>query len=87
MEIQTPRARLEGRDLRRHRPAACRRASRRGWTKLGGGTVRNDDQRFKLDTGGERYRYYLVWITELPPNSQRVEIGELALFERKARSR
>ena len=25
-------------------------------------------QRFKLDTGDRRYRYYLVWITALPPD-------------------
>jgi eukaryotic-like serine/threonine-protein kinase len=56
-----------------------------GWTKIGGGLVRDEDQRFRLDTGGERYRYYLVWITEFPPNSERVEIGELALSQRKPR--
>jgi hypothetical protein len=55
-----------------------------GWTRLGGGTVRTEDQRFKLDANGKRYRFYLVWITELPPNSERVEIGELALAQRKA---
>jgi tRNA A-37 threonylcarbamoyl transferase component Bud32 len=54
-----------------------------GWTKLADGTVRDEDQRFKLDTGGERFRYYLVWITELPPGSERVEISELALSQRK----
>jgi serine/threonine-protein kinase len=55
-----------------------------GWARLGGGTIRSDQQRFKLDTGGKRYRYYLVWITSLPPNSERVEISELSLFERKS---
>jgi eukaryotic-like serine/threonine-protein kinase len=54
-----------------------------GWTKLGGGIVRDEDQRFKLDAGGERYRYYLVWITEFAPGSERAEIGELALAQRK----
>jgi serine/threonine-protein kinase len=56
-----------------------------GWTKLGGGTVKSDRQRFQLDAQGKRYRYYLVWITELPPNSSRVEISELFLFQREAR--
>jgi serine/threonine-protein kinase len=56
-----------------------------GWTKLGGGTVRTDKQRFKLDAAGKRYRFYLVWITALPPNQPRVQIGELALFQRKTR--
>jgi hypothetical protein len=56
-----------------------------GWTKLGGGTVRSDHQRFKLEADGKRYRFYLVWITELPPDQPRVDIGEIALFEKKTR--
>lgn len=54
-----------------------------GWTKVGGGTVEDKEQRFALDTQGKRYRYYLVWITKLPPGSERVEIGELVLFRPK----
>ena len=46
--------------------------------------MRSDNQRFRLQ-GGERYRYYLVWITALPPEEQRVEISELALFSRESR--
>ena len=58
-----------------------------GWQPLGGGEVRSDHQRFKLADSGERYRYYLVWITQLPPDSQRVEIGEIALLQRTATRR
>ena len=54
-----------------------------GWRRVGGGLVRREDQRFRLSTRGERYRYFLVWITELPPNADRVEISEVALFQRK----
>ena len=54
-----------------------------GWERLGGGLVKSDHQRFKLADSGEPYRYYLVWITELPPDSQKVEIGEIALFQRR----
>jgi eukaryotic-like serine/threonine-protein kinase len=54
-----------------------------GWERLGGGLVKSDHQRFKLADSGERYRYYLVWITELPPDSPRVEIGEIALLQRR----
>jgi serine/threonine-protein kinase len=36
-----------------------------------------------LDTAGNRYRYYLVWITELPPDEERVQISEIDLFRRK----
>jgi serine/threonine-protein kinase len=54
-----------------------------GWERLGGGVVKSDHQRFRLADSGERYRYYLVWITELPPDSPRVEIGEIALLQRE----
>ncbi len=54
-----------------------------GWTEVGGGTVRRERQRFTLDTAGQRYRYFLVWITALPPEKDRVEITEITLFERK----
>jgi serine/threonine-protein kinase len=49
------------------------------WTKLGGGTVEKQKQSFKLDTEDRRYRYYLVWITELPPGSDKVSITQLTL--------
>ncbi len=58
-----------------------------GWTRIGGGTVRSDHQRFRLDADGRRYRYYLVWITALPPNSQRVEIAEIFLFQKSSSTR
>jgi tRNA A-37 threonylcarbamoyl transferase component Bud32 len=53
-----------------------------GWNRLGGGIVRTDHQRFRLAASGDRYRYYLVWITALPETAQRVEIAEIALFQR-----
>ena len=56
-----------------------------GWKKVGGGTVKSTDQRFKLDTGGTAYRYYLVWITQLAPGSERAEISEIRLFQEIAR--
>ena len=65
--------------------STARARSRRGewpsddWTKLGGGTVESRKQSFKLDTGDRRYRYYLVWITELPPDSDHVAITQLTL--------
>jgi eukaryotic-like serine/threonine-protein kinase len=37
-------------------------------------------ERIRLDTDGERYRYYLVWITRLPPEKASVEIAEIRLF-------
>jgi eukaryotic-like serine/threonine-protein kinase len=82
MEIRTPepgwKAEIYG-AAGSHAPASIES----GWTKIGGGTVRSDHQRFKLDTGGKRYRFYLLWITELPPDQPRVEVSELALFYSK----
>ena len=70
MEIQTPEP---GWKMPRSTARATSRAPEwpsDGWTKLGGGTVESRKQRFKLDTGDRRYRYYLVWITELPPDQR-----------------
>jgi serine/threonine-protein kinase len=50
------------------------------WTRVGGGRVSKSKQRFVLNTDGKRYRYYLVWITALPPDSNQVEISEIALL-------
>jgi serine/threonine-protein kinase len=36
--------------------------------------------RVKLDPRGKRYRYYLVWITKLPPEQSSVKIAEIRLF-------
>ena len=39
----------------------------------------HDDQHVKLDTAGQRFRYYLVWITKLPPGQP----GGLDLGDRR----
>ena len=53
-----------------------------GWTKIGGGTVEKGKQRFTLDTAGRSYRYYLIWITALPPDADAVEIGDVSLTQK-----
>ncbi len=35
---------------------------------------------FKLDTGGNSYSYYLVWITALPPHGESASINEIELY-------
>ena len=55
-----------------------------GWTKVGGGTVTSSNKRFKLDTGGTEYRYYLVWITKLADGADNAEISEIRLFQEVA---
>jgi hypothetical protein len=56
----------------------------RGWSRvdLGDQTV-TDGLHIRLDTAGHPFRYYLVWITKLPPSSSNVELGEVTL-ERQA---
>jgi tRNA A-37 threonylcarbamoyl transferase component Bud32 len=53
------------------------------WSRVGGGKVRRRKQRVKLRTGGKPYRYYLVWITQLPPAENRVEISDVSLFAKQ----
>ena len=33
-----------------------------------------------VDTAGNRYKYYLVWITKLPPGADQVKISEIRLY-------
>jgi serine/threonine protein kinase len=51
----------------------------RGWTKLAGPTVTKSKTQFKFPTNQKAFRYYLVWITKLPPGKQQASISELTL--------
>jgi tRNA A-37 threonylcarbamoyl transferase component Bud32 len=54
----------------------------RGWGQpLAADASVHDHQHLRLDTAGQAFRYYLVWITKLPPNSQSASISELTLFK------
>jgi serine/threonine-protein kinase len=51
-----------------------------GWKMLAAPiTVTEKSQRFYFDTGGEQYRWYLVWITKLPRDQ--AKISEIYLFK------
>jgi serine/threonine-protein kinase len=50
-----------------------------GWVKVGGAPKVARRQAIKLSTGTRRYRYYLVWITNLGGNSH-VDVNEIALY-------
>jgi serine/threonine-protein kinase len=54
--------------------------SARDWTQISDSQTVQNNTRFILDTDGERYRYYLLWITALPPNSESASVAELTLF-------
>jgi serine/threonine-protein kinase len=51
-----------------------------GWTKLGDVRSAKAKTSVTLDTAGNRYRYYLVWVTRLPPGGDKVELQEIRLF-------
>jgi serine/threonine-protein kinase len=50
-----------------------------GWKKVGEIDATRRTTSVDLDTAGQSFRYYLVWITDLPPRG-RVQISELDLF-------
>jgi serine/threonine-protein kinase len=49
------------------------------WVKVGGASYVHATQTIRLDTGGVRYRYYLVWITNLGPHTS-AALNEVALY-------
>ncbi|MDQ3675302.1 MAG: protein kinase [Actinomycetota bacterium] len=51
-----------------------------GWTQVGGPVVVGEREKVNLDTAGQRFGRYLVWITKLPPGKQRAEISEVLLY-------
>jgi eukaryotic-like serine/threonine-protein kinase len=48
------------------------------WTSVASRRPVSQEQRFRLDTGGTEYRYYLLWIVELPEGNK-AELQELSL--------
>ncbi|CAA9488505.1 MAG: Serine/threonine protein kinase PrkC, regulator of stationary phase [uncultured Solirubrobacteraceae bacterium] len=52
-----------------------------GWTKLTDAREFGSSERVKLS--GERYRWYLVWITSLAPEERNAEISEIRLRARR----
>jgi hypothetical protein len=53
-----------------------------GWTEVGSGTMDAKRKTFSLDTGRQRFRYFLVWVTALAPDDGRfgAAISELRLL-------
>jgi serine/threonine-protein kinase len=53
----------------------------RGWQgPVGASASVHNRERIQLAVGGLRFRYYLVWITTLPPGKQSASLAELTLF-------
>ena len=53
-----------------------------GWTEIGSQSEIDTHQTVRLDTEGQRYRYYLLWITKLAETGEgyAVEISDARLF-------
>ncbi|WP_249019271.1 protein kinase [Conexibacter sp. S30A1] len=51
-----------------------------GWTGLTRTVAVKRFQSFSLDSRGRRFRYYLVWITRLPPGREHAEVNEINLY-------
>jgi hypothetical protein len=52
--------------------------TQRGWTQVA--APRTISARTTIPLSDVRYRYYLIWITKLPPSSEVAEIAEATLF-------
>jgi serine/threonine-protein kinase len=52
-----------------------------GWKAVADFTMTRPRQTISLDTAGQRFRYYLIWITKLPPGQEKAEISEVQLFQ------
>ena len=50
-----------------------------GWKKVGGPADVGETAKIPLDTGGRKYRYYLVWVTKLGDGEDQAAISELTL--------
>ncbi len=53
------------------------------WKKVATITAATRKTTLDLDTAGQPYRYYLIWITKLPSTRQRVQLSEVDLLQRK----
>ena len=52
----------------------------RGWTPLCASTTVGAHTTIAINSSGLDFRYYLIWITRLPPRRGSAEIGEATLF-------
>jgi serine/threonine-protein kinase len=55
--------------------------SARGWQgPFGSSGSVHGRERIQLSVGGHRFRYYLIWLSTLPPGMQRATISDVTLF-------
>jgi hypothetical protein len=51
-----------------------------GWVKLGDNSAVDSTDNISLSSQGTGYRFYLVWITQLPPDAQSATINLIKLY-------
>jgi hypothetical protein len=52
-----------------------------GWTRLTTVMHVKQDFTFRFGTRGHKYRNYLLWISDLPPDKEKAKVQELSLFK------
>ena len=70
-------ARLQGGGLR----LRDRAAEAGGLDPAHAGEAGKEDFTFRFDTRGRKYRNYLLWISELPPDGEKAKVQELSLLK------
>jgi eukaryotic-like serine/threonine-protein kinase len=79
LKIQTP---TPGFDVEIYASKTTAPKSIDGWgPRIGSATKLKSRDSISLDTAGQRFRYYLIWITKLPEGGNQVKISEVALFD------
>ncbi len=79
MSISTPRPGWTGKVYAARTQVPTKLPSE-GWVELAPIDADSGRVRIDLDTAGQDFRYYLIWITGLPEGEESVEISEVVLF-------
>jgi serine/threonine-protein kinase len=54
-----------------------------GWTMVGSAPSVHSRQAIRINRAGKQYRFYLVWITKLPPGHESASVNEITLYREK----
>jgi serine/threonine protein kinase len=81
--VQTPTPGWKGEIFAAKDPVPTTAPPSTGWVELQSIDASQRKNEVTLDTGSEPYRYYLVWITQLPPGKSSAEISEISLYQDK----
>jgi eukaryotic-like serine/threonine-protein kinase len=54
-----------------------------GWTMVGSASYVHHQQTISINRAGKSYRYWLVWITSLPPGGDSASVNEITLYREK----